>query len=254
MLVKLLKYEIKATGRVFLPLYLGLIVAAFLASFALVSSFDIFNVTAMFLLFALYVAVVIVTVVLLIQRFYQNLLKEEGYLMFTLPVSPSSLILSKLITTCMWCFASVGVGAAAALIASRNVFGFGEVIRFFTKALADEPYLPYLAPVFWLVVLAGISQLVFTVIQVYFSLAVGQLPPFGRHKILFAILVYLATSAIIQTTAMSLGAILMRLYPMPEVMSITNGILLGATAFNLFFAAAMFAATAWILKKKLNLE
>ena len=38
--------------------------------------------------FALIVATIAMTFVIIIQRFYKNLLGDEGYLMFTLPVKP----------------------------------------------------------------------------------------------------------------------------------------------------------------------
>ncbi|MCL1982347.1 MAG: ABC transporter permease, partial [Clostridiales bacterium] len=127
MLGKLLKYEIQATGRVFLPLYLGLLAVAAVASFTLQSNIDILKGIIAFLLVILYGALVVVTVVLLIQRFYRSLLKDEGYLMFTLPVHQATLVASKLVTACLWSLLSTIVGAVAGMIAGRSFIDLSEV-------------------------------------------------------------------------------------------------------------------------------
>lgn len=48
------------------------------------------------LFFALCVAIVVLTAMIIIQRFNKNLIGDEGYLMFTLPVSHVQLLTSKL--------------------------------------------------------------------------------------------------------------------------------------------------------------
>lgn len=101
MLGKLIKYEFKACGRTFFPLYIGILVLA--AINGLCNNYNIFSIgdngtslsfsienvqgILMLVLFALFVALFVLTILLTIQRFKKNLLDEEGYLMFTLPVS-----------------------------------------------------------------------------------------------------------------------------------------------------------------------
>ena len=282
MLGKLLKYEFKATGRVFLPLYLALIFGAVIASFALRSEIEIITILLGFLLFALYVALVVVTIVLLIQRFYQSLLRDEGYLMFTLPVNPPMLIASKLIAACIWCILSLIIGAAAGLIASSSFFSVSELFALINNFKEAYPYVSF--P--WLLIALSIAtcvlQLVCSIMQVYFSLAVGQLPVFGGRRIIFAILAYLATSVVTQMAALAVMAAPATHFvgrhntlevlstaddPAPyfatqgfamnfasDVVSVMNTFVIAAFVFNLVFAAAMFFGTSWILKRKLNLE
>jgi hypothetical protein len=198
MLGKLLKYEIMATGRIFLPLYLGLLVVAIISSFTLRSDIEIISVIFALLLFALYTALVIVTIILLIQRFYQNLLKDEGYLMFTIPVTPATLIASKLITACMWCILSMIVGIVAGLIVMQ---GSVDVSKAISEAMSElNAVLPgFTIPslVIILFTVSIVSQLIANILHVYVSLAVGQLPPFGRYKILFAVITYLVIATVI---------------------------------------------------------
>ena len=110
MLSKLLKYEFKATGRIYGGLYLAILAAAaLLGAFfrfpALASDFPIVVVTTVYLM--LCVAIAVITALTIIQRFTRNLLGREGYLMHTLPVTPAQLILSKLISSMVWLLCSI---------------------------------------------------------------------------------------------------------------------------------------------------
>ena len=114
MLGKLLKHEFAATARYLWVLYvamLGLSVAVHFA-FRFYDRADLAVLRmAMTMAIILWVLSLIFcgigTLVLMIRRFYQNLLTDEGYLMFTLPVSVHELVISKLITAVVWMLASV---------------------------------------------------------------------------------------------------------------------------------------------------
>ena len=98
MLGKLLKYELKATSRVFVPLYIAILVVSIVNGLSL--NLEIFNIQglATIILMCLFISLFVITIVVTIQRFNKNLLKDEGYLMFTLPVSSKYLVLSKYLT------------------------------------------------------------------------------------------------------------------------------------------------------------
>ena len=105
MLGKLMKYEIMATARIFLPLFgLILLLAAFnRVLFPLNSNtFDVPRMITMTVYIALMVALCVMTLVVTIQRFSRNLLGDEGYLSFTLPVKTYYHIVSKAVVALMW--------------------------------------------------------------------------------------------------------------------------------------------------------
>ena len=88
MLNRLLKYEIKATARKFLPLYAAIIVVSLFVNWGIrFPKLGIISGLSNFLLAALFVSLIAITLITIIQRFKNNLLSNEGYLMFTLPVS-----------------------------------------------------------------------------------------------------------------------------------------------------------------------
>ena len=111
MLGKLIRHEFRATGRIMLPVMGALLALALLANLSirgLTSGLsDVPLLRILFILITVFfgiaiVAAVVMTVVLMVSRFYRNLLRNEGYLMFTLPVSAHALVWSKLIVSLVW--------------------------------------------------------------------------------------------------------------------------------------------------------
>ena len=132
MLGKLTKYEIKATARIFLPLYAGLLLFAlinkvFIEINLLQTKMAFLSAISGMIYFFIIVATFIITLVVMIQRFYKNLLSDEGYLMFTIPVTPSKHIISKMIVSIL-----CGRSLASSPLYCRCLFwdiarGFSEI-------------------------------------------------------------------------------------------------------------------------------
>ena len=120
MLTKLLKYEFKATARTYGAIYLALLAAAGLIGISFrTEDFAVYRYafgigTTVYSLLAM--ALVVVTIVTVIQRFTKNLLGREGYLMHTLPVTESQLVASKLLSSAVWLLASAVVGVVSLVI------------------------------------------------------------------------------------------------------------------------------------------
>ena len=108
-----MKHELRATARVRGPMLLLTLAAAVggnIAVYLLVESeAAVLNLIGVFLLMAFVAAIAgafIVSFVLMIQRFYQNLLRDEGYLMMTLPATVHEHVLSKLFVSILWAAAT----------------------------------------------------------------------------------------------------------------------------------------------------
>ena len=102
MLGKLIKYDLKALAKILAPLWGVLLVMGIIFGISIRSSLEgIGNTMIVFslvVIIAVIVAIFVMNVIIVIQRFWNGLLQEEGYLMFTLPVTTRSLILSKVIS------------------------------------------------------------------------------------------------------------------------------------------------------------
>ena len=147
MLGKLMKYEFRATAIYFLPIYAMLILVSGLRyAVSLITEkfsgsypvFSTFGLSAAYFLLAFGLAVT--TFVVIIIRFYKNLLGAEGYLMFTLPVSISQNILAKLIPAVVWFFGSLTLGMLTIAPAMGMRFRDNPLVLMFTGVhLSDLP-------------------------------------------------------------------------------------------------------------------
>ncbi len=202
MLIKLLKYELKATGRIILPLYAFLVLAS--AGLALNMRLSgnkeqtRFLTIILLILFAVAVAAVfIATAVLIILRFYRNLLKEEGYLMFSLPVSTGQLIISKTICPVIWMILSLIVGLFCGFVMER-ILGTGtafydQVKVMWTVLIGNYGWAVTLR-IFLILAAAGILSIMESIFQLFASMSIGQM--WGSHRILGSILAYIGFSAL----------------------------------------------------------
>ena len=111
MLGKLIKHEFRATGRLMAPLFGALLLLAVFSRVTNQILQQVPNPTRVLYIVSVLLAIVYVlaglgvmvfSTVLMIKRFHQNFLTDEGYLMFTLPVSVHSLLWSKLITAALF--------------------------------------------------------------------------------------------------------------------------------------------------------
>ncbi len=198
MLGKLLKYEYKATGRIFLILYPALIILAITTKFFNMVLDDIAwlsipKVVITITYVIMIVATLLITFVLSLQRFYKNLLCEEGYLQFTLPVSASSQILSKLIVSVTWYIASTLaiISSIAILIPAEDykkiVNTIKELIVHYGSIEANFKELTGMSLGLFLAILLGImlfSSIELT-LQTYTAMSLGQLANKNRLPIAF---------------------------------------------------------------------
>lgn len=204
MLNKLLKYEIKATARIFLPLYAVLLVyAAIHKVISLLSpqKIEAPQAISMFIYIMLIVTIFVVTFVVMIQRFYKNLLSDEGYLMFTLPTKPWKHIVSKLLVSMMWTAVSVIVAFMSVSIVAFDKIFTANFVQSLIQAFTEAYNYLGVSIALYIVefLLAGIVGLASSVLLIYASIAVGQL--FNRHRILASLGAFIALNTVTQILA-----------------------------------------------------
>lgn len=272
MLGKLLKYEMKASARTLLPLYIGTLVVALICAVQTalminrsqvdggwwLEGADNSMVTGfIFLLFfALCVAIMVLTAIIIIQRFNKSLIGDEGYLMFTLPVTHTQLLSSKLIAGLLWVIiGTIVMGLSAVLIWAPSFLMMPELdwAAFWNEVqYLLQTYNPF--PQIGLSLIAGVLTIVATILTVYLSIMIGQTEQCSKHRMVIAVVMFFVISwlfglmdtGVINATGGYLdhGAEFGAMYN--RLMCIDIGV-------TLLQAAACFAGVVWMMKKKLNL-
>ena len=284
MLGKLMKYDLRSGIRTFALIWIGLAALAAINGLTLRITFDgdiqsklarfIVTVLPMVLLVALYVAMGIFMLVFIINRFYKGLLGDEGYLMFTLPVSVSEHIGSKLLTSMIFQIGSFAVavlsgGLLLAVLAPANLREITAAVQDMTDYLAGYP-LP--AGTGWLIAEFAVYMLIgaaVTILQIYTAISIGHLAKKNRGwfallayvgiSIAFSIIMNGCMSLLLQSDAFPNGLLNWEFY-LDDTGWHVQGVGMMASALGIYIGLALlegtgfFFATRAILSKRLNLE
>ena len=263
MLRKLLKHEFRATARIMLPLFGLLVLASVGANLSIRGMLDSDSTflstlgTILIMLFTVaIVAVGIMAFILMINRFYKNLLQDEGYVMMTLPVSIHQQIWSKLIVSTVWFAATVLVIILACCITAFDIRFMGELWREMKNiVLANGAAFALEALI--LCILGSVSFC----LRAYSAMAIGFSRP--NHKGLFSVAAYIGIGVVLQI----LGGIVISLLndswfhrlllgwepQLSAVAAMHLGMWL-LILLETIYAAAFYFLTVYFLQKHLNLE
>lgn len=305
---KLLKYELMATSRLYLPLYLVMVVFALLGRLSLWrlpwqlhTSKDALGlgsisfglsvgeaglkgqilgtvVTVIMTLYGLVVlGALVVHFIITLQRFWKNLMGDEGYLMFTLPVSTGDILWAKAICAFLWGIATTLMVAAAILLLIWHPLAIEAVREELAKVTPDTWTLigqmarNILPPVLRVMLVAELLVNGFgDLFLLYASMAMGH--TVKRYKVLASLGAYAAIVTVIGMAAsLLMGAFLPAFaasVPDLELFSSTPELLLfsrhmgdfltGTWAIvlvlDLATAAGCFFLARYLLRTQLNLE
>lgn len=258
MLGKVLKYDIKACARLYLPMYLIFAVIVLITKIYILVSPDAESISgALFgLIMTSYTFAVIgmalLTEIFLVVYFYRKCISREGYLTFTLPVKTGTHLLSQCLNSALWHVLSYGL-----LILSVFVFfswkDMQSVFQIVTLAFS------FIAPIdmtwpmifFLLTIIIGLFS---APLMFFASMAIGQIVT--RHKVLASVGIYIAFYVVFSMIS-SFGSTF--LYIGSEVLfggdvSVSTTVL---SAFSFFLtviqAGLYYFLTYYFLDKKLNL-
>ena len=287
MLKQLLKYEFKATKSLYFGLYLALALlsvvlgVSFRQEHALAhsTSFQNLEVILMVLYLSVIFAIAVLCFVSTVQRFYKNLLGREGYLMHTLPVTETQLILSKLLTSMVWvlCSGLVGIVCITGMVSIGVLDAevLGTVNWDSWKQLWGMLY-GELGAKFWLVmfwtILINLARLADLILCVYAACMIAH--QFKKQTMVAGILAFIGMNIVENQIDKLLGMNDVTLfvgvnYELVDVSDVSGGTpvmhylttafgqgagYLFCFVFTAAIAAAYFCLTRWLMKHKLNLE
>lgn len=275
MLSKLLKHEFRATGRTMLPVYAAVVVLAVLANFSIrVIDRSVHTLLTIFcgLIIAAFVigiiAAGIMTLVMMIKRFYTNYLKDEGYLMHTLPVSVHELVWSKMIVSVVW-FAATAVVICLVILLTALIQTGTSLAQFFAgfpswaeiKAFMEQAGIR--SGDLWVIglemLLAVVVAGLYTCLHFYAAMSLGHM--FAKDKILLSIVFFVGISFVLSLATTGYGSARVisfesseaALETVQESFRFGKAIMGEMLAVELVQSAVLYVATVLGLKRGLNL-
>ena len=268
MLSKLIKHEFRATGRILLPVYLLLLLTSVLGNlfWHLSEKYDesiavtVFQRLTMTAFIVSAIGCAVLTLALMVYRFYKNLMTDEGYLMFTLPCSVGQIICSKLLVALVWSAVTAVAEAVSALIFMMGDVNwkslFSELPRLFSELkLNFGEVIAYSAEGLLLAVLAVLS----TFLIFYAAISLGH--SFANHKILLSVVFYIAFNFALQT-ASAFGVLFGAVKLIPDELFADGDslwqsfqlIAWGSIAWSAIVCVGFYILTHAMLKRRLNLQ
>ena len=272
MFAKLMKYDFRSYFKSLLPIWGAILFLSILNGFTLsrgglpeVEGFNAFFtfVLPLMLYVTSFFVMAVTTLVLVIQRFYGGLLGSEGYLMFTLPVSRSQLIGSKLLV-------SVVIQLLSFVVVFLSIFILGALLGRGSFLNPIPELFSKLGEIFreypnesWTVVLIGFELFVLmvvgmagTTLHLYAAMSLGHLSK--KQRVAMSVLAWVGLNAVLS----SLGGRLLSVFfknGFPDWLHTDSikgvpPLLLIPILSALLLDAVYWAVSEWVLKRKLNLE
>ena len=289
MLSKLFKYDFKALSRILWPAMAAVAGASLIASICFIFSsrtVNNANATGLAQFLAAMLAVLMVLAIIaacfivffiICAHFYRNLMTDEGYLTFTLPVKTSEILWSKLLSAMTWTLISIVViGLCVLMFVGLSCAGNGngrELITDIYNGLHQifDMFRSKSGLLVFEMIIMGLAAMAFSILHIYLALVIGGVVS-QKHKVLAGIGFYFVISIVVSViTAIAqyfLGGNLVRgINGMGVILNAQEGAqalntLVSAAQpyywFSFTFTLAMdvccFLLSKYFLEKKLNLE
>ena len=274
MLGKLLKNELKHSGRYVVTIYsVTAAVIAFMA-IGILTKVTWIGVLCSVLLNFVAIGVLLVTLISVVKNFYETLYTNLGYLSFTLPVKCSSLLLSKILISFFWiilsyliaglCILMVGFNAKAQ--AGEQISGLFDMLN--VAGLTEMlPSGPTLVGIIAFVVVMILMHILTLVGFIYFSVTIANTRPLQGHPLMFGLLTFLGSygvgyaisTKLTYSVPLSVCVSSEKIFLAFEKMGIDSdkyifSFGLAGTIFIALVALGLLFFTGWIMEHKVNIK
>lgn len=271
---KLMKYELRYLIRIFAPMWAAVFALCVMfrvtvgpkltgSNLYLEGNEALFPaVIGVITMFAIMTMMIVATVVL-IQRFYKGMYGDEGYLMFTLPVTTGQLIHSKALSALLMMLGTEAITMLGifVMISFKQLFNgealgmtFAEMWGFFLEMMESNGISPGMLALygFWGFV-ASLIVFVAEIYMVYLAVSLGQL--WKKHPVAGGIIAFYAINIVISIIDGMLGYNV----NIEIVNNVVYGeamlaLLLYVTIHSVIVLLVSFFGTKLLLDKKLNIQ
>lgn len=276
MLGKLIKYDFRCLIRKFGPLWLGAMALAIINGFTtghVLESESIHGILSfilggvpMIVMVSLWIALGVMMIVFVCERFYKGLLGDEGYLMFTLPATVGEHIASKLIAALVMELVTALVGILSILLfalvydARGMIAEFSDLFRMIREVMGDLPRGTGLF--IFLTVITSIVSAAASNLHIYQSIALGHLA--RKNRAAASVLAFIGISigltiliSLLSPVTRTVGQDILELLNGDTAQTFIRGLnrAVGVMlAWNAVQCVAFFFGSDAVLTHKLNLE
>lgn len=263
MLLKLIKYDFREQFKEHIGLYALVLVSALTEIISESFKLDLVSVFIWILHSLSMIAMLICSFVIIVLYFRRNLLKDEGYLMNTLPVEPWMLYVSKFLTAFVLFVIDLIVAVLSFSIINHGFAWIGDIIRGMSDEFANAGFTA--SPVIMFGSIAVIS-LLYTISILFFSLTTGYRA--NGSKDAYSVLTFIVLYVIGQVANIivmiftyfiplsSKGSItyILTVLNSQEITGLINRVVIGAIAVSLILTVVYVAGSIYNMTRKLNLE
>lgn len=217
MLGRLFKYELKATSKVLVPIYIAFIAITIISRVSIDlqvnegSLWSFINGMGLFVFIISAITMFVATAIVIIWRFYRNTSSDEGYLLFTLPVKVDYIIISEFLCALIWgflmsVFAVLGIFL---MIFNRNVddniINFSYFGNILSSLTADG-----IKAIFYLFLDILISTFQ-EIMSIYCAISLASL--FNKHRLIFSATFYIGLLIVVNAFAILIMNIVEKIFP-----------------------------------------
>ena len=263
MLLKLIKYDFREQFKEHIGLYALVLVSALTEIISESFKLDLVSVFIWILHSLSMIAMLICSFVIIVLYFRRNLLKDEGYLMNTLPVEPWMLYVSKFLTAFVLFILDLIVAVLSFSIINHGFTWIGDIMRGMSDEFANAGFTA--SPVVMFGSIAVIS-LLYTISILFFSLTTGYRA--NGSKDAYSVLTFIILYVIGQVANIivmiftyfiplsSKGSItyILTVLNSQEITGLMNRVVIGALAVSLILTVVYVAGSIYNMTRKLNLE
>ncbi len=283
MLLKLFKYDFKTSARFGVPILIAIAAATILGCVNVAVTVNgtdttgtifeystnsvnevliFFSMGGLALIaFALAAAASVMTILLLVQ-YYRSTVSDEGYLTFTLPVTPAQILWSKLLNVTVWSlFSGLALTVAAGVILTTGILTagigadfvntFGELFAFLHATVG----LNGLTVV--LLTLCGAASFFSNTLMLFMAITFGA-SVVRRYKALAAVAMIFGINFVMSGVTSVLQVILLGDFTlktaMYDNMVALSWFFVSVIVLHAVLATLYFLVTKYIMEKKLNLD
>lgn len=218
MLGRLFKYELKATSKILVPIYIAFIAITIISRVSMEfqvdesSPLNFINGMGLFVFIISAITMFVATAIVIIWRFYRNTSSDEGYLLFTLPVKVDYIIISEFLCAFIWGFLMSAFTALGIflMVFNRNIDGniinflyFGNILSSFT---ADG--IKAIVYLFLDILISSFQE----IMSIYCAISLASL--LNKHRLIFSATFYIGLIIVVNAFSILIMNIVEKIFPL----------------------------------------